>query len=78
MKVPELLLSKKGQAFLIGLLTLVLKGLIGMDDKTAMEVVGLVSVYMFGQGISDHGKERAKVEAKSTETVMAAAGDKPA
>jgi hypothetical protein len=42
---------------------------LGLDAATAESVsqaiVALVGCYLVGQGVADHGKERAKVEAAS-------------
>ena len=62
MKLPDILKSKKGQAFLSGLLALCLKDLLGLDAPTVTSIVALVGSYVLGQGIADHGKEKAKVE----------------
>lgn len=62
MKLPAILSSKKGQAMILGLLTLILKNVIGLSDEDAMKVIGLVGTYLIGQGVADHGKEQAKIE----------------
>lgn len=60
--------SKKFLALLVSLL--VIAGVkLGLDEETATfiadRVVVLGSGYLLGQGIADHGKERAKVEVLS-------------
>ena len=59
--IPDILKSKKGQAFLAGVILLVCKDLIGLSPEDAEKIVGLVMAYVVGQGISDHGKEAAKI-----------------
>lgn len=56
--------SKKGMAMLTGLLAVVLgdKGL-GLSPEAIQAIVALVASYIVGQGVADHGKEKAKVEA---------------
>jgi len=53
--------SKKGMAFLLGLITLVL-GDKGLDLSPAVlnGIVAIVSAYVVGQGVADHGKHRPK------------------
>lgn len=61
MRLPDIIKSKKGQAFLIGLAALLLKNVLGLDEATANQIVAAVGTYLLGQGIADHGKEAAKV-----------------
>lgn len=61
MKVPEVIKSKKFQAFLLGLLAIVGKHLLGLSDEDVTKIVGLVGTYVIGQGVADAGKEAAKV-----------------
>lgn len=64
-----LLSSKKFLALLVTLLVLVATRKLGLDEATATElareIVALAAAYMVGQGVADHGKEAAKVEAEA-------------
>ena len=59
----DLLKSKKFQVLIIGLVVTV-GGKLGfdLDTETITAIVGLVASYIVGQGVADHGKEKAKVE----------------
>lgn len=59
--------SKKFLAMLSGLIGVVALKLfkVELDPMTVAEIVALISVYIFGQGISDNGKEAAKITAVS-------------
>lgn len=59
-----LLASKKAWALGLGVATLI-AGRAGFDlDKDlCWQIFGLVSAYIIGQGVADHGKEAAKVAA---------------
>ena len=61
MKIPEVLKSKKFQAFLLGLVSVVCSKLLGLGEEETKMIVGLVAAYVLGQGIADNGKEAAKV-----------------
>ena len=61
MKLPEIAKSKKFQAFLLGLLAVICKHLIGLSDEDVTKIVGLVGTYVIGQGISDNGKAAAEL-----------------
>lgn len=62
----SLLSSKKFLALLVTLLVLVATRKLGLDEETATElareIVALAAAYMVGQGVADHGKEKAKIE----------------
>ena len=72
--IGEMLTSKKFAAMCSGMLSVALayplSRWFGMDEAQAAEwsaaasakVVALVSAYCVGQGVADHGKEKAKVE----------------
>jgi hypothetical protein len=76
----ELLSSKKFAAMIVGMLSVMfaypLSRWFGMDEAQAAEwsaaastkAVALASAYCVGQGVADHGKEKAKQE-KPTVTV---------
>lgn len=36
-----------------------------LDSSTKTDITATVAAYLLGQGIADHGKERAKVEASA-------------
>jgi uncharacterized protein involved in cysteine biosynthesis len=60
----DILKSKKFQALLVGLIVVIVQQYIpGLDETKALEVVGLISAYILGQGFADWGKEKAKIEA---------------
>ncbi len=60
--------SKKFLGLLIGLVVEVIaaSGLMALDCDTKVALMtavgGLTGTYLLGQGIADHGKEKAKVE----------------
>ena len=58
----EILKSKKARAAAAGILTILLGDLVGLDAEQVKMIVGLIMTYVFGQGIADHGKEKAKIE----------------
>lgn len=62
-----LLSSKKFWALITGMLSLYLVMLFGFDESYAMEIAtritAMVSAYILAQGVADHGKEKAKIEA---------------
>jgi hypothetical protein len=64
--IRELLTSKKFVAVLIASVVW-LGGYVGLDlDPMAVApVVGAIIAYILGQGLADHGKEAAKVTAKT-------------
>lgn len=64
MKMPEVLKSKKFQAFLLGMVAVICKSLLGLEDAQIAMIVGLVGTYVLGQGLADVGKEAAKEDAK--------------
>lgn len=64
--LKQLLTSKKFVAAAVGLLTVVLAFVLGklgvsVPDEKLAEFIGILAVYLLGQGIADHGKEAAKV-----------------
>jgi hypothetical protein len=71
----DLLSSKKAIVTLAGVLTTVLLHVAGRlhvalepDDANALslKVMGMVSAYVLGQGLADHGKEAARIAADTT------------
>jgi hypothetical protein len=69
--LAELLDSKKFMASLAGMIAAVLVTVLGhfhlaLDpaaaDVLSSKIIALVGTYVVGQGIADHGKERAKIE----------------
>jgi hypothetical protein len=53
--------SKKCQALVAGILTVVLTEGLGLSNEASLSIVALVSSFMIGQGIADNGKEAHKV-----------------
>lgn len=65
--------KKAFAATLAALFALLNKALnLGIDDQTVQMIVGAIVVYIFGQGIADNGKEKAKIE-QETQLMLAAA-----
>ena len=60
MKLPQILTSKKAQATILGILAVVLGDAFGLEPEQVQMIVGLVASYIFGQGVADLGKEKAK------------------
>ncbi len=66
--LKELLSSKKAIITIIGLVLnlIVAAGVIKLDEAARAQVMqgimAIVGTYVVGQGIADHGKEKAKVE----------------
>lgn len=59
----SLISSKKFIAMIVGLiLTMLAKANIGLSEASVTEIVALIMSYIVGQGIADHGKEKAKIE----------------
>lgn len=59
----DLLKSKKFQAALAGVLVVIAKHFIpDLDETSVQQILAVLLAYIVGQGIADHGKERAKVE----------------
>jgi hypothetical protein len=65
--------SKKFLALLTTLIVLALTRKLGLDEPTATElgreIVAVASAYMVGQGVADHGKERARHQAETFATL---------
>lgn len=63
--LKSLFSSKKFVAMLAGLIGIVALKVfkIVVDPATVIEIVSLVGAYILGQGISDNGKEAAKINA---------------
>lgn len=62
--LTEALKSKKVLALVLGIVaTIAVK--LGVDAETAQEVAAIVIAYLVGQGIADHGKASAEIEAKA-------------
>lgn len=59
----DLLQSKKFRAALIGLLVVVVKHFLpDLDETSVQQILAVLLAYIIGQGIADHGKEKAKIE----------------
>jgi hypothetical protein len=63
--LKDLLASKKAIAGIAGAV-MILVGRLGLDidSELVTQFVSLVVAYIVGQGIADHGKEGAKIEAQ--------------
>jgi len=61
--IKSLFRSKKFVAMITGIVLSILAKLgIGIPEDVIAEIITLVSVYIAGQGLSDIGKEKAKIE----------------
>lgn len=54
--------SKKFAALIFGMLLIMLADYIGASTEAIISMTGLLSAFEVGQGIADHGKEKAKME----------------
>lgn len=68
--IYAILSSKKGVAFLSTVVFVLGNEVVkqfgySLDPLTVAEVVGSTAAYIVGQGIADHGKEKAKIEAQA-------------
>ncbi len=63
--IPKILKSKKAQAMIVGLLMTLFAESLGMPvtESTMTEVVALISAYIIGQGVADHGKSVKEIDA---------------
>lgn len=62
----QLLSSKKGIAFIVGLLLVILNSLgVMIPEENLTELVGLIIAYILGQGVADAGKEATKIQHSS-------------
>lgn len=60
----ELAGSKKFLVLITGLIVAGAAKLgLHLDDQTVAEIVGLFAAWLIGQGVADHGKEAAKINA---------------
>ena len=68
----QILKSKKFQVFALGSVMVLLTQVLGFDEATAASIrdglVKLAKAYLVGQGVADHGKEKAIAEAKSIQS----------
>ena len=59
----EIVRSKKFWTMIAGLIVIVSSKLgLNLSEQTILEVIGLLSAYIVGQGIADNGKEAAKIQ----------------
>ena len=56
--------SKKFLAAAIGCVVIALGSALGLSEDQSTKVAGLIVAYVLGQGMADHGKEKAREEAK--------------
>ena len=59
--------SKKFWAAIAGLVGMVISYLTGLDETTITGFLVVIVSYILGQGIADHGKEKAKVEQEESQ-----------
>jgi uncharacterized membrane protein YoaK (UPF0700 family) len=61
--MPEILLSKKFQAALVGLIaTIAIQVVPGLEEIDVRELLAPILAYILGQGLADFGKSKAKIE----------------
>jgi len=60
--IKDLFSSKKFIALVFGLCAIVASGLLGIGVEALISEAGVISAYLASQGISDAGKEKAKLE----------------
>ena len=60
----EIIHSKKALAAIAGLIVMVANKLLGWElaQDTIIDYLSIIGFYIVGQGIADHGKEKAKIE----------------
>lgn len=70
--IKQLLASKKFIAMVITLICLTALKIfkVQLDPSTVAEFVAIISSYILGQGIADHGKEAARINAISTQLAL--------
>jgi hypothetical protein len=57
--------SKKLIAMIVGLILLIVRSVWPeLAEMETTEIVQLIGAYIIGQGVADHGKEKAKIEAQ--------------
>jgi len=61
----EIFRSKKFWAAVAGLIGMLVAHFTGLDEATITGFIVIITSYILGQGIADHGKEKAKVEAET-------------
>lgn len=54
--------SKKAIGFMLGILSLFLADIVGLDQGTVTGIVGLVASYLVSQGVADIGKGKKEAE----------------
>jgi hypothetical protein len=52
--------SKKFLAAIIGVVVVAAGTAFGLSEDQSMKIVALICTYVLGQGVADHGKEKAK------------------
>lgn len=64
--LKSLLTSKKAAAMVAAVIMQVVGKKLGLDETQVQGIVYSIIAYIVGQGIADHGKEAAKVQAGNT------------
>ncbi|MFH1742793.1 MAG: hypothetical protein ABIH23_27630 [bacterium] len=59
-ELPQILKSKKAQAVVAGILTVIFGEGLGLDPEAVKQIVGLIMAYAVGQGIADINKNPGK------------------
>jgi hypothetical protein len=70
--MQTLLGSKKFITAIIGVIGVVVNELFGevIDEAAMLQIVSLLGVFIFGQGLADYGKESAKIDAEAYNTAL--------
>jgi len=55
--------SKKFLATVIGAVLVAVGSALGISEDQSMKIAGIICAYILGQGLADHSKEAAQVEA---------------
>jgi len=62
--VKDAFTSKKFLATVIGALVVAVGQALGLSEDQSLKISGMIIAYVVGQGVADHGKETAKIQAK--------------
>jgi len=60
--MPDIFKSKKFWVAVVGAIAEVLFVQFDFPTESTITIGGIIIAYIFGQGIADHGKEKAKIE----------------
>jgi hypothetical protein len=63
--MPEIFTSKKFIVLLVGIVAVMVARKLGLGTDIEAMITGMVGTYQLGQGLTDHGKEAAKINASA-------------